>query len=53
MSGKVKYLRYGAEVKASVNSTLSQTGQSPKPGGSTHVQVEVAVKGMEDRTHIR
>ena len=32
MSGKVKYLRYGAEVKASVNSTHKSVQEDPKPG---------------------
>ena len=32
MSGKVKDLRSGAEVKASVNSTHKSVQEDPKPG---------------------
>ena len=30
--GKVKYFRYGAEAKASVNSTIKSPVIDPKPG---------------------
>ncbi len=32
LSGKVKYLRYGAEAKASVKSTKKSLNIDPKPG---------------------
>ena len=53
VSGEVKYLRYGAVARASLNRAHKSDVFDPKPGDLPMSRLKLPEKAMEDRARIR